>query len=551
MQTLQTKLKDLWEKVKGFFKKLNKKVRILLGVCAAVLLILIIAAAVLLNKKEYALLYGGLTASETSTIVSYLSDNGVADYQIRGDAIYVPAGREGQLQAQLAMSGYRTTGYTYEYWGDHSGGITGSSDADRAWLIAGEQKLDAMIREINGVRDVQVKFTPGTERIYVLDPQATPATATVQLTLDGNQPLSSQTVEAIRNAVAYGMQGLEVSDVFVYDTMGNTYSDTTGIGEMSDASALKLQYEQEINNKIRSELLKELETVYGKGNVTVSVNCNVDINRKIIEDTQYTQPEGSTENGGLIGSEKWFWERVRGDNQAPGGVVGTSTNSDLSNYPDLNTDLDPNENLSAGEGSNEQKINSTVQQIEVLAGTITNIGVGVQINQNAPNSGAQSIEDLREHIAVVSGIGSDDPVSRVSVLITPFAVDAAVDNGPHTLIPGVDNWVVLAALGGLLLFIVLLIVILLLRSRSKKKKLAQQKALEEEMMAAEAAEAAAIAAAAAAAPAPTGGADIMEVNTEKSMELRKTVRQFAQNNPEIAAQMVKAWLKGEENSAGT
>ena len=43
----------------------------------------------------------------------------------------------------------------------------------------------------------------------------------------------------------------------------------------------------------------------------------------------------------------------------------------------------------------------------------------------------------------------------------------------------------------------------------------------------------------------------MEVNTEKSMELRKTVRQFAQNNPEIAAQMVKAWLKGEENSAGT
>ena len=49
----------------------------------------------------------------------------------------------------------------------------------------------------------------------------------------------------------------------------------------------------------------------------------------------------------------------------------------------------------------------------------------------------------------------------------------------------------------------------------------------------------------AAAP-PTGGADIMEVNTEKSMELRKTVRQFAQNNPEIAAQMVKAWLKGDD-----
>ena len=60
------------------------------------------------------------------------------------------------------------------------------------------------------------------------------------------------------------------------------------------------------------------------------------------------------------------------------------------------------------------------------------------------------------------------------------------------------------------------------------------------------AEAAAEAAAIIAAAPPTGGADIMEINTEKSMELRKSVRQFAQNNPEIAAQMVKAWLKGED-----
>ena len=37
--------------------------------------------------------------------------------------------------------------------------------------------------------------------------------------------------------------------------------------------------------------------------------------------------------------------------------------------------------------------------------------------------------------------------------------------------------------------------------------------------------------------------DILEMQTEKSMELRKDVRQFAQDNPEIAAQMVKNWLR--------
>ena len=44
MQKFQTRLKELWEKVKDFFKKLNKKMRILLGVC----LVVILAAAIVL-----------------------------------------------------------------------------------------------------------------------------------------------------------------------------------------------------------------------------------------------------------------------------------------------------------------------------------------------------------------------------------------------------------------------------------------------------------------------------------------------------------------------
>ena len=35
----------------------------------------------------------------------------------------------------------------------------------------------------------------------------------------------------------------------------------------------------------------------------------------------------------------------------------------------------------------------------------------------------------------------------------------------------------------------------------------------------------------------------MNLQTEKSMELRKDVRKFAEANPEIAAQMVKSWLR--------
>ena len=40
----------------------------------------------------------------------------------------------------------------------------------------------------------------------------------------------------------------------------------------------------------------------------------------------------------------------------------------------------------------------------------------------------------------------------------------------------------------------------------------------------------------------------MDVHTEKSMELRRSVRELAESNPEIAAQAIKALLRGDEDS---
>ena len=542
MQKFQTKLKELWEKVKGFFKKLNKKIRILLAACAVVLLAAIILLAVRMNQKEYAVLYTGLTASETSTIVKYLGDNGVADFQIQGDTILVPKGRESQLQAQLAMSGYPTTGTLYESYRNGSSGLNISSEQDRLWLISKMENLSMVLRQLEGVRDATVEIEPGTERIYVLDPEATPATAAVSIILDGNKALSSKVAAAIRNTVAHSVAGLEISNVSITDNLGNTYTDASGMGEMAEASAMKLQYEEEINNKVRTQILQNLTPIYGEGNVNVAVNSTVDVNHRIVEATSYHQPEGSTTNGGLIGTEKIFWEIIRDGTEPVGGTVGTPTNSDIPIYSDLQPELNNNESYAGFQDERDNRIDTTVEQREELAGKITDIGVAVTINQNSPNSASLSLEDLREHVAVISGIGSEDPVSRVSVLIAPFAVDNPL---PGPIGWNIQPWMLYAAIAGLALFLVLLILILLVLRRRKKKKLAQQKALEEEALAAEAE---AVAAAAAAAVPPAGGADIMEVNTEKSMELRKMVRQFAQNNPEIAAQMVKAWLRGDDDN---
>ena len=45
------------------------------------------------------------------------------------------------------------------------------------------------------------------------------------------------------------------------------------------------------------------------------------------------------------------------------------------------------------------------------------------------------------------------------------------------------------------------------------------------------------------------GADIMDIHTERSMELLRQVRQFVEENPSIAAQMIKTWMRGGEEDA--
>jgi flagellar M-ring protein FliF len=101
------------------------------------------------------------------------------------------------------------------------------------------------------------------------------------------------------------------------------------------------------------------------------------------------------------------------------------------------------------------------------------------------------------------------------------------------------DWVVYVAAGGLLLLIIILVlVIVLIKKKKKKKKLAEMASSEQalEQMLAAVAE-----------PGEVQGADVMSLQTEKSMELRKNIRRFADENPELAAQMIKIWLRGGED----
>lgn len=545
------KIKPFIEKTKTALKKVSKKVYI--GIAA--LLIVAMGIVIFLNTRPYEILFTDLNGTELSSILSYLESNGVTDYQVENnDTILVPANQEANLKMRLLMEGYPKSGFAYTY-PTESGALSTESERAAAALHELEAKLSSVVRNFAGVKDATVTINPGEDRSYVLDNnRVVNATAAVFIAMkDPSDRLTNDQVTAIRNLIAHSVKGLEIDSVSITDAAGNPYS-TQSDGMDAEASELKMRLEEEHANKIRSEVLKTLVPYYGADNVRVSVHCTVDVSRTVENSTDVRLPEwaedGSTNGRGIVGSRIYNYVVVRDDEKTAGGTVGTSTNADIPEYVEDLPELNGNESELDLSGQVDYDNSRTEKQIIRTAGYLTDCMISVSINSTV--AGDVNQQELKQHIARAAGIvGVKDPDTgrenlddKISVMAKPFfdpSVGLPIVHNP------IETWMIVAAGVGLLVFILLLTIILLLRKKRKKKKMQKLLAAQAATQSAQAESVLAAMNGLGQAAADTG-ADVMSMQTERSIELRQDIRQFAEENPEIAAQMIRAWLRGDDEN---
>ena len=549
-----SKLKCLWEKVKDFFKNMSKKLRIILAAALAVILIAIVVTAILLSgKKEYVALYQDMTPSEIQEVTTYLQNSGFTDYQTVSGAIMVPSGQYSSLIAQLAQQGYPKDGSLYGSYWDHVGAMSTNSERQQAYLIATQEKLETNIRTMNGVLDADVIITPGEDRTYVLEDISTETKASVKVSLRSGYMLTDQQAKGIRTMVSHAWSGMTIDDVAILDDIGNTYTDTSA--NAGTLIELKRQLEESQSNYLRTQIKHLLDPLYGAENVNVSVTATVDVSERYQESTTYHQPEGSYENGGLIGHEIGTFALTRDGYQLVGGVPGTTPNSDIPTYvEDIAQGVEDEDGVVASY-ERDNNLDELKEQVKV-APTVTDVAVAVTINESANPEAGVDIEELRHHVAVAANIRGENLADWVSILIAPFPVPEVPAPAAGLIPPEILPFVIIGV-AALVLIIVLVVVILSIRRKKKKQQEEEDQRIIQEQLG-ELGESGMLAELGIVppmgengeAPPPTSGADIMDINTEKSMELRKSIRQFVQNNPEVAALMLKTWLRGGDDDNG-
>lgn len=260
----------------------------LVGAVAATIFVFSILARTA-SAPSMALLYSGLQPSAAGEVVSALEGMNVQT-EVRGDSIYVPAGRRDFVRMALAERGLPQQGQAgYELLEELNGFSTTSDIFDVTYWRAMEGELARTILATPGVSAARVHIAFDRSGAFSRNRSEPKGVVTVTM---GRGSMDTAQAHAIRYLVSSSVPGLSADQVAVLDANQGVILSP---GEMNSAqSGQNLTVERE--SKMESDILNLLEARVGPGNARVQVALEIDTEREAISEIVY-DPAGRVVSG--------------------------------------------------------------------------------------------------------------------------------------------------------------------------------------------------------------------------------------------------------------
>jgi flagellar M-ring protein FliF len=529
---MRERLDKIFEELRELNEKIGKKNRRII-LLVTVLAIAGIAAVMHFSSiVTYEVLYTGLSSDDQVEILGAIQELGVDSKSDDNGTIQVPSGQADSVRAQLAMQGYPKSGLSYDVFTSNISMTSTDFEKETYKLYELQDRLAATIKYFSGVKDATVTIAVAEKSSYVLsssssDSDAKTTAAVTVIMQSGGSPTADQ-VTGIKKLVSSSVPGMSSEDVTVIDGDGNEVSgsgDSSEIGDSSTLSELKVELEQMAEASIKAKVLNLLEPIYGEDHVRVSVNCTVDIDQKVSELLTY-YPSEDGDNSGVKEKETLNWESI-GNGTDASGVVGTESNSEVPTYP-YTSDNEEGEYYTDNR-TYEYLVSQLTEQVKKDAGEVTDTNVSIVIDSGSLTN--TEIEELKDLVAVTAGIDTDQRDDRVAIMDTKFATITPADEVAQTLLQELLSLgpILYIIIGAILLLIILLIVVKRMLKARKKRRAAQAMYLEpedEEEIEWD-----------------SDSINLGDIEETKEQVLKGQIRDFASQNPEIAASLIKNWLK--------
>ena len=573
---MNEQIKKIIDPIRAFWGRLTKKTKIVVFSCLGAAVLIAVIAGLLMNRTQYTVLYSGIGNSEAQEITNELRSMNIP-YEYQGNTVYVDKNSENSARMQLANEGYPKSAPNYDFFTKNVGVMTTDEERKIIEQYQLQDRLGSVIKTLDAVDSAYVTISLPNNTSYAWEDNKSKATASVAIGLSNGKTLSSKQVNGIRQLVAKSVPNLAAGDVTIMDS--STGEELTNSSDSSDSSGstqitlseFKLKIEKQYEDSLQNKILNLLSQAYGRSNLSVSVKSKMDLDKKIQDIVTYS-PSTSDGKGVVSHSEETY--EAEGNGSSGGGVAGTTSNADTTTtYPGVSVSSGV---ITTKDSKTFDYLVSKVQeQIQSDAAALEDLTVAVVINTDSMTDAKK-----QEVTALVANAAAVD-ISKVAIMAASPA-SSAVSESTKQAVTITDlmgsfagNPILLIAAGVLILFIVLLAVLLTARRRKARRRqlLANLQPIAPGQMMPEEDEAddgtmqpgtlpaqqvwpngkPSSAGRAVQPEQPLTTESIEEIRNAtggKEERVKSDLQDFSDRNPEIAAQLIRSWLKGEDHKHG-
>ena len=272
------------------------------------------------RESDFRPLYSSMAPEDAAGVVQKLRESGV-DYRLseNGGTVLVPSGKLAESRLTLAAAGLPKTGRIgFELFDKSAFGATDFVEHIN-YKRALEGELERSVMSLAEVEEARVHLTLPKESVF-LDQQA-PAKASVVLKLRPAAQISQQNVFAITNLVASAVEGLGPESVSIVDMNGNLLNrpKRQGDNDNSQITTEALEVRQQLERDLVAKIHSTLEPLIGPDRFRVGASVECDLTSGEQQEETF-DPTHSV----MVSSQKT--EDVTERGSAASGIPGTASN---------------------------------------------------------------------------------------------------------------------------------------------------------------------------------------------------------------------------------
>lgn len=349
----------------------------------------------------------GLSATDAATVSDELSKGGFKVEISQTSEVLVPSADVARAKMYLASKNKLPKSSTGGLDLIESIGIGDSQRKENEKIIAAEErKLQESIDTMDGVQASQVHLTLGKDSPF--GDQTLPPTATVRIQESADNALSTEAATAIARLVQGSVTGLTNKNVTVVTTSGRMVYDGAEEGSPTSNASRKMEAESAESRRRTTDLQRELDLVFGKGNTIVKVDVQLNM-----DETSIQKDENLRSGDAYV--EESATEKMTGETRSVRGAGGIESN--VPGQAASANDSGKQNGYESKQKSVQYPTSNIKTSIQKAAGEITAMNVSVMANRGA----IKDLQPLQQRVASYISPWQGDPKFTQSVTGVEFS----------------------------------------------------------------------------------------------------------------------------------